>query len=635
MIRVNNVAMRFGGDALFNDIHFQVGEGERIGLTGKNGAGKSTLLKILSQQLTPDTGNIETPNSYTIGYLAQDLDKPSQLTVLEETKIAFGQIKQLEAEIEDIQHQLVTRTDYESDSYANLINNLNDKELILNNLGNHNAAEAIEKVLKGLGFESSDMDKPVAELSGGWQMRIELAKILLQTPDLVLLDEPTNHLDIESIIWLEEYLIDYTGAIILVSHDKTFLDNVTNRTIEIVQGKIEDYKCNYSNYLIQRQDRIEKQQQAKKNQEDYIKQTKQNIEKFRAKKNKAKFAQTLIKKLEKLEIIEVDQTDNSSINFGFQAAQRSGNIVVSVNEASKSFGSKQVLKDVSLEINRGEKVAFVGKNGMGKTTLSKMIVNELEYDGEIVLGHNVEFAYFAQHQADILDGKRTVFETLDEVATGDMRVKVRSILGAFLFSGEDVDKKVSVLSGGERTRLALAKLTLEQVNLLVLDEPTNHLDLRAKAMLKLAIQNFNGTVIVVSHDRDFLEGLTEKVFEFIPRGVKEHIGDINEFLAKRQADNFRDFELNKEKKQEAKAAAVTKLKIDNKQAYAIKKELRSVENKIAGLEKRIAEKDAILQDFEKFKTIENDPSFFSEYEKMKTDLDAVMVRWEEIAEILG
>ncbi|MGB1315931.1 MAG: ABC-F family ATP-binding cassette domain-containing protein [Chitinophagales bacterium] len=461
MLRINNVSIHFGGKPLFDKMTFQIVKGERIGLTGKNGAGKSTLLNMIMGHLSPSEGNLETPTTYSIGHLSQDLDEVSDLTVLEEAKKAFVALNNLEAEIEEVQNQLVTRTDYESDSYMSLINDLTEKEQLLHQLGGQNTEELIEKVLKGLGFVSNDMTKLVSSLSGGWQMRVELAKILLQQPDLILLDEPTNHLDIESIIWLEEYLTTYPGSVLVVSHDKAFLDNVTNRTIEIVLGKIEDYKCNYSKYLVQRQERIEKQQQAKKNQEDFIKQTERNIEKFRAKASKAKFAQSLIKKLDKLEVIEVDGSDNSSMNFKFQEPNRSGDIVVKVENASKAFGDNQVLKNVNLEINRGEKVAFVGKNGMGKTTLARMILNEIDYDGNINLGHNVEVGFFAQHQAEILDGNRTVFETIDDAATNEMRTRVRSLLGSFLFSGDDTEKKVKVLSGGERNRLALCKMLLE------------------------------------------------------------------------------------------------------------------------------------------------------------------------------
>lgn len=630
MLRANNISVQFGGKFLFQDITFQVGDKERIGLTGKNGAGKSTLLKIISGYQGSDSGTVETSGGYTIGYLPQDIDIQSDLSVLEETKKAFSEVEKIEARIEFIHTELVTRTDYESDEYLELINELTEKEQLLHHMGAEKHEESIERILKGLGFESHEMDKPVKTFSGGWQMRIVLAKILLQQPSLILLDEPTNHLDIESIIWLEEFLTNYNGATILISHDKTFLDNVTTRTVEIVMGKIEDYKCNYSNYLIQRGDRIEKQQQAKKNQEELIKQTKSNIDKFRAKANKAKFAQSLIKKLDKMEILEVDSSDNSNINFQFQKPPRSGKVVVKAGDVSKSYGDKNVFKGVDFEINRGEKVAFVGKNGMGKTTLAKMVVGQIPYDGTLTLGHNVELAFYAQHQAESLDGNKTVLQTIDDAAPFEMRTRVRSLLGSFLFSGEDVEKKVKVLSGGEKGRLAMCKLLLDPANLLILDEPTNHLDMPSKDKLKAAIKQFEGTVIVVSHDRDFLQGLTDKVFEFIDHGVKEHVGDINEFLRLRAAENFRQFELDKAPK-EVVAVKKSLSKKENKLLRELKKELRSIEGKISTLEVKIAEADAKLQDPEQFEKYVNDQQFFKQYEGFKDELAAHMKRWEVLA----
>jgi len=631
MLRVNNISIHFGGKFLFEDISFQVGDKERIGLTGRNGAGKSTMLKVISKYQTPGSGTIETSGGYTIGYLPQDIDIQSDLSVLDETKKAFEEVEKIEERISFIHHQLETRTDYESDEYMEFINELTEKEQLLHHMGAEKNDESIERILKGLGFESHELDKPVKTFSGGWQMRIVLAKILLQQPSLILLDEPTNHLDIESIIWLEEFLTNYNGATILISHDKTFLDNVTTRTVEIVMGKIEDYKCNYSNYLIQRTDRIQKQQQAKKNQEEFIKQTERNIEKFRAKASKAKFAQNLMKKLDKMDILEVDSSDNSNINFRFQTPPRSGKVVVKVDGVSKKYGPKTVLKNINFEINRGEKVAFVGKNGMGKTTLAKMIVNQIPYDGEIALGHNVSLAFYAQHQAESLDGNKTVFQTIDDAAPYEMRTKVRSLLGAFLFSGDDVEKKVKVLSGGEKGRLAMCKLLLEPSNLLILDEPTNHLDMVSKDQLKAAIKQFDGTVIVVSHDRDFLQGLTDKVFEFIDQGVIEHVGDINEFLRLRAAENFREFELDKEEvKVEVKKKE--KSKKDNKALHELRKELRSVEGKIETLEGKVAASDAKLKDPNQFENYVNDQNFFKEYESFKNELAEQMERWEELAE---
>jgi len=619
------MSVHFGGRPLFDKMTFQITNGERIGLTGKNGAGKSTLLNVIMGNLSPSEGNIEVPNVYSIGHLSQDLNEVSDLPVIEEAKKAFIVFNNLQADIDKIQEELVSRTDYESDYYMDLIDSLTEKEQHLHQLGGQNTEELTEKVLKGLGFESEEMNTPVSSLSGGWQMRVELAKILLQQPDLILLDEPTNHLDIESIIWLEEYLKTYHGSVLVVSHDKAFLDNVTNRTIEIVLGKIEDYKCNYSNYLIQRKERLEKQQQAQKNQQDFIRQTERNIEKFRAKASKAKFAQSLIKKLDKLERIEVDGSDNHAMHFKFRPPSRSGDIVVSVKNASKRFGDNQVLKNINLEINRGEKVAFVGKNGMGKTTLARMILKELDFDGEITLGHNVEVSFFAQHQAEILDGNKTVFQTIDDAAKNEMRTRVRSLLGAFLFSGETVEKKVKVLSGGERNRLALCKMLLEDANLLVLDEPTNHLDMLSKEMLKRAVKEYTGTVIVVSHDRDFLQDLTEKVIEFKDRNIKEHIGDINAFLAKREVESFREFEINK-KEAEKKQSSGSK-----KNLYKLRKEFKSVESRIEKTEQKIADFEARLKDFEAYEKIQADPNAFLEHEKNQKKLEELMIKWEKLS----
>ncbi len=543
MLLVQNLTVHFGGRTLYQDISFSVREKDRVGLAGKNGAGKSTLLRFLAGLGKPDEGQIVTPQEYSVGYLPQDIGGMKGRTVLEEAATAFDEIRSLEQHLDEIQHALETRTDYESESYMDLVEGLNNVTERLSWLGAASSEAEVEKVLKGLGFSSADFQRRTEEFSGGWQMRIELAKILLRKPSLILLDEPTNHLDIESIQWVEAFLKEHPGALIVVSHDRAFLDNVTERTIEITGGKIQDYKAPYSRYLELRAERQATQINAKKNQERQIEQTERMIEKFRAKASKAKFAQSLIKKLDKVELIEVDDDDNSAIRFRFPPAPRSGLAVVTAEHLFKSYGPKSVLRDISLVVQRGEKIAFVGRNGEGKSTLSKMIAGVTETSGgKLELGANVQIGYYAQDQADKLDGDKTVFATLDDVATGEMRTRVRNLLGCFLFSGEDVDKKVKVLSGGEKSRLALARLLLDPINLLVLDEPTNHLDLRSKAVLKEALQQFDGTLLVVSHDRDFLRGLTDRVYEFRDGGIKEFIGDIYEYLESKKLADMRAYE---------------------------------------------------------------------------------------------
>lgn len=628
MLTVNNIAIDFGGNPLFENITFQIKQTDRIGLTGKNGAGKSTILKIIKGLVKPHKGAIDIPQNFTIGYLPQDINSHSNKTVLEETKTALIELDKLENEIAKLTEKISDTTDFESDNYMNDLNRLAEMQNRFELLGAGKREENIERILKGLGFESEDLEKQLDTFSGGWQMRVELAKILLQAPDLILLDEPTNHLDIESIIWLESFLKNYQGGVIAISHDKAFLDNVTNRTIEIVLGNIRDYKCNYSNYLIEREGDVERQVNAKKNQERYIKQLERNVEKFRAKASKAKFAQSLIRKLDNMDRIEVEQDDISSMKFKFPDPPRSGKVVVKCMRLKKKFDETLVFQDVNFEVLRGEKVAFVGKNGMGKTTLSKMIAGQIDYEGELELGTNLEIGFYAQHQAEALDGNKTVFNTIDEQAAGDMRTKVRSLLGTFLFSGDDVEKKVKVLSGGEKSRLSLAKLMLEHNNLLLLDEPTNHLDMRSKEVLKRAVKKFEGTVIIVSHDRDFLEGLTDKVFEFANHTVKEHIGDIAGFLNLREAENFREFELDKEKQSKEKKEKETS------NDYELRKELRRIESKISKLEKSIAEIENKLKDPSQFKELSSDQSFFDKYEKEKEELETLMVKWEEAAEKL-
>ncbi len=640
MISLSNVHLFFGADPLFEDVSFLINRTDRIGLTGRNGSGKTTLLKIIKGFVQPTGGQISIPRDATIGYLPQEFHHTSHLSILEETQKAFEQVIILQQKIEDINIQLSTRDDYESDAYMKLITDLHENEDRFRILGGYEMEEKTEKILKGLGFMQEDMQRSMSEFSGGWQMRVELAKILLQQPDLVLLDEPTNHLDIESIMWLEEFLVEYPGAIMMISHDRTFLDKITNRTIEITNGSIQDYKANYSKYLILRKERREKLENAVKNQDRQIAQMERNIEKFRAKASKASFAQSLIKKLDKIERIEIDPEDVSSINIRFIDPPRSGKVVVNAENVSKKFGDKVVINPMSFTIDSGEKIAFVGKNGMGKTTLSSMIAGELECTGTITLGHNVKLGYFAQHQTNRLDFENTVLKELENTAyNSDSFTKIRGILGAFLFSGEDVEKKIKVLSGGEKSRVSMAKLLLEPINFLILDEPTNHLDIISKEVLKIAIQNFQGTVIIVSHDRDFLQGLTTKIFEFTPAGIKEHLCDINEFLAKKNAASFREIELNKslkqspankkpeEKKVEVKPTTDQK-KSNDKEVKRIKNALTTTEKRIEDLEGELKTMDEQLQDPFTFQKISNDKSFYTKYDQLKAELDTEMNRWE-------
>ncbi len=634
MISLSGVNLFFGADPLFEEVSFLINRNDRIGLAGRNGAGKSTLLKIIKGYIQPTGGQVSIPRDATIGYLPQEFHHTSQLSILEETQKAFEQVIILQHKIEEINIQLGTRDDYESDSYMDLITQLNETEDRFRILGGYEMEEKTEKILKGLGFTQEDLSRSMSEFSGGWQMRVELAKILLQQPDLVLLDEPTNHLDIESIMWLEEFLMDYPGAIMMISHDKTFLDKITNRTIEITNGSIQDYKANYSKYLILRKERREKLENAKKNQDQQIAQMERNIEKFRAKASKASFAQSLIKKLDKIERIEMDVEDVSSINIRFLDPPRSGKVVVTAENVSKNYGDKEVIKPMTFTVDAGEKIAFVGKNGMGKTTLSRMIAGDLECSGQIQLGHNVALGYFAQHQTNRLDSENTILKELENAAySSDSFTKVRTILGAFLFSGEDVEKKIKVLSGGEKSRVSMAKLLLEPINFLILDEPTNHLDIVSKEVLKNAIKNFDGTVIIVSHDRDFLQGLTTKIYEFTPVGIREHLCDINEFLSKKNATSFREIEINKkqkpkeEKKSENKQNFEQK-KQDDKEVRRVKNALSTTEKRIEDLESEIKTMDEQLHDPVTYQKVSNDKSFFSKYDQLKAELDSEMTRWE-------
>ena len=637
MISVNNISLYFGGQNIFNDVSFMVNRTDKIGLVGKNGAGKSTLLKILSNEQTLNNGNISSPNEIKLGYLKQDLDFIDGKTVLEDAQTAFTEINKLEKKLEYFNKEFNKRTDYESQEYLELINKFNETEERFRLLGGHEINSEISQVLNGLGFSQYDFCRQTSEFSGGWRMRVELAKILLKKPDILLLDEPTNHLDIESIIWLERWLKNYNGAIVLVSHDKQFLDSITNRTIEIAFGKINDYKSPYSKYLNLRQDRIQKQIQSKKNQEKYIKETQDLINKFRAKKNKAAFAQTLIRKLEKLEIIEVEKEDLGKVNFRFPPAPHSGKVSLSLKNIGKKYDDLIVLENVDLEIVKSEKIAFVGKNGEGKSTLAKIIVNEIDFSGCLVLGHQIKVGYYAQNQAEFLDDSKTVLETIYDAADESTSPKVRNILGSFLFSDDTVDKKIKVLSGGERARVALCKLLLQPVNLLVMDEPTNHLDIKSKELLKQALVEYDGSLIIVSHDREFLQGLTKKVYEFKDRNIKEYLGDINHFLKEKKIENFKQLEASQLKQKQK----IKKVNSANKISYQEKKEkdrkIKKISNKINKLEKEIdvmekelKEIDLLLINPEKFKEISKNQDFFTEYEKKQQNLKDSEKKWENL-----
>lgn len=627
MLNVHNLSVSFQGEYLFEEVAFMLNAGDRVGLIGKNGAGKSTMLKLLSRELKPDSGTIAADKDVRIGFLKQDIDFVKGRTILEEAYQAFGEIKTLEQKLDDIHHQIETRTDYESESYHNLLDMLSDYTHRFDLIGGYQYQGETEKVLLGLGFQRSDFDKLTDSFSGGWRMRIELAKLLLQNNDILLLDEPTNHLDIESIIWLEQFLTTYSGAVVIVSHDKMFLDNVTNRTIEISVGKIYDYPKPYSKFLELRQEIRKQQLASQKNQEKKIQQTEKLIEKFRAKASKASMAQSLIKKLDKIDRIEVDEEDNAVMNVRFPVSVTPGKVVLEIDDVSKSYGEKEVLSHVSLLVERGSKIAFVGQNGQGKTTLAKMIIGETDYQGTIKLGHNVQLGYFAQNQADYLDGELTVLDTMYHAADDTNRMKIRDILGSFLFRGDEVDKKVKVLSGGERNRLALAKMLLSDFNVLVMDEPTNHLDIKSKNVLKKALQQFEGTLIIVSHDRDFLQGLTDKVYEFKNKNIKEYLGDIDFYLEQRAVANFREMEQQKETLSAPTKAAANAEKLSfeqQKQQKAAQNKLNKIENQIAALEEELKQMDVQMG----LGVQSND--YYKEYEQKKKMLEELMTEWENL-----
>lgn len=637
MLNIHNLSVSFGGTYLFEEVTFRLGAGDRVGLIGKNGAGKSTMLKILSGDIRPDSGVIATEKEVQLGFLRQDIDFTPGRTVLEEAYCAFTEIKKTERQLDQINEELATRTDYESESYSLLIEKLGDLTHLYDVLGGYSYAGNAERVLIGLGFKREDFDQLTETFSGGWRMRIELAKLLLQSNDILLLDEPTNHLDIESIIWLESFLKTFPGVVVIVSHDKMFLDNVTNRTIELSLGKAYDFNKPYSQYLEQRDEIRTKQLQTQKNQQKKIEETEKLIEKFRAKASKASMAQSLIKKLDKMELIEVDEEDSSVMNISFPVSKVPGKVVIQAQNVSKSYGDKLIFSGLSLEVERGSKIALVGQNGQGKSTFVKALVGEIDFTGTIQLGHNVQLGYFAQNQADHLDGEKTILDTMLEAALDTNRMKVRDMLGAFLFRGDDVEKKVKVLSGGERNRLALCRMLLQPINVLVMDEPTNHLDIKSKNVLKAALQHYEGTLILVSHDRDFLQGMSDKIYEFRDQRIKEYLGDINYFLDQRRLENMRDVEKRDVKSVEQKPQVVVKVeeKPENKLSYEEQKQRKTLQNKLSKIESQINETEKlILKDdaalADRYEQLVQDAKFFDAYTKKKQDLEDLMAQWEEV-----
>ncbi len=633
MLNISNLNIRLGGNDILKNVSFQLNPGNRAGLIGRNGVGKSTLLKAINGEIEPASGQISILKGNKIGYLKQDIDFEGGTSVLEEAYKAFGDLLDLEKAIEKIEKELAVRTDFESQSYTDLLNDYHHLQEQYQLKGGYQYKGETEKVLKGLGFKQEDFDKQVETFSGGWRMRIELAKILLQNNDILLLDEPTNHLDIESIIWFEKFLKNYKGIVLLVSHDQMFLDEVTNRTIELTPGKVYDFPKPYTEFMKIKAELIEKQQQEAKNQEKEIKETEKLIEKFRYKATKASFAQSLIKKLEKMERIEVDAMDSRTMKLHFQVSEPSGKIVYELEHVSKSYGEKEVLKNVDLIITRGEKYAFVGQNGAGKTTLAKIMVGELDYEGHLKTGHNVRIGYFAQNQSEYLNPELSVLETIEEVADDSNRHKIRDILGAFLFSGDEVNKKVAVLSGGERNRLALAVMMLKPFNVLVMDEPTNHLDIHSKNVLKQALDSFDGTLIIVSHDRHFLQDLTDKTIEFKEKNIKVHLGDIDYFLKEKQAENFREIESRKEEKLKAEyGTGKSQSKNEYEQRKENRKKLRQLKNKLQKIEQQIEETEKLIEEKEKLLSSDSPPveaSFFEEYNTAKENLYKLMEQWEE------
>ncbi len=647
MLNLSNVSVHFGQRTLFEGLDLFIGKRERVGLVGRNGAGKSTLLKIIAGETKPTTGIMAMPKGAQIGYLPQEMSHNEDATILEEASSAFEEAKELEQRVDDLSKELSEREDYESLEYARIIEDLTDANERIDLLGGASLEEQVQRILQGLGFTTNDMSRKMYEFSGGWKMRVELAKLLLRSPDLLLLDEPTNHLDIESIEWLESFLVQSPSAIILISHDRTFLDKLTTRTIEITPLKLFDHKAAYTAYQIWREEDRARQEQAFKNQQKYIEETEVLINKFRAKKNKAAFAQSLIKKLAKLERLEVDASDKADIRFRFPTAPRSGKVSIEASQLQKRFGDLEVFDNLDFILARKEKVALVGKNGAGKTTLTRIFLELESYEGHLNIGHNVDIGYYAQNQAEELDGNLTVFETLDEVAVGDIRKQLRSILGAFLFSGDDAEKKVKVLSGGEKARLALCKLLLHPYNLLILDEPTNHLDIRAKGVLKEALQAYDGTLIVVSHDRDFLSDLTELVYEVTPQGLKQYIGDIQSFLHEKHAASIAAYEAGNEHNVHITKKSIAKTTDQPKSANGASKELsyterksrdkaeRKLRNQLSRLEGTIQEKEALIKSMDE-EIAQLDPSARQEltelayrYEATQNELNVALESWTQ------
>jgi ATP-binding cassette subfamily F protein 3 len=635
MLSVQGLGLHHSGNYLFQNVNFTIKKDDKIGLVGKNGAGKSTLLKMLSGEITFYEGNVVPEGNITIGFLKQDLDFVKGRTVWNETMQAFEQINAWKEELEEINHQMTVRTDYESDSYTDLINRMTDLNDLLMHHDAYNLEGDIEKVLFGLGFKADDFQKITDEFSGGWRMRIELAKLLLQKNDLMLLDEPTNHLDMESIIWLENFLKDYPGGILLVSHDKQFMTAVCNRTFDVNNRKVDDYKANYSKYLVMREDRREKLIQAKKNQDAEIKQMEDNINKFRASATKASFAQSLIKKLDKIERIEVDNEDVSKFNIRFVQSQVPGKVIFEAEKLGKSYGQKQIFDDVDFIVQRGDRIALLGQNGQGKTTLAKILAGDIQdYSGSWNLGHNVNIGYFAQNQEEVLTPNKTVQEEAEDSATEETRPRVRDLLGSFLFQGEAVNKKTKVLSGGERNRLALCKLLLRPFNTLIMDEPTNHLDIQSKEIIKLALQKFEGTLIVISHDREFLQGLCDKIYEFRDGKMKEFLGDINEYLVFRQKESIREISAEKAKLHSEEPKVEVK-KVEEKpvanQSTIVSKEHKNIQNKLKKVEEKISELETKVEEMEASFTKEN-PSdeTLEKYNKTKEDLDLALQEWEHL-----